>query len=163
MRLTAPPGTRDLAAGVLGRVAPAELETLDLLGDAYLQDPERILRTRDRDESLGFGLGESQALLTGAVCFVASAVLSQLISRATDSVASQAIPFARRILRRKPPMDASTGPAAVPTERVPLQPAQVEQARETAYACGLKAGLDESMARSVADAVADILGPPAQP
>lgn len=149
---TSKQAARRLAAQVLQQVEPDQLENFELLADAYLNDPDRILRGgRERDEALGFGLGGAETILIGAVVFVANAVVTQLISRATDHATDRANATVRRLFRSR------QKPAAAASEQLVVTPEQATTVRDIAYAKAIEVGLVEAKAQSVADAVVEAL------
>lgn len=78
---------RDLVAGV----APEELPLFGVTSAVYLEDPKGALKASgEREEMLGFGVGEAVVLLTPIALAVSADVLRYLRDQMSKSMASQA-------------------------------------------------------------------------
>jgi hypothetical protein len=139
---------RELAEQIVAAVAPDEVEMFPALAEVYLADPKRVLsRSSDKEESLGFGVGEVELLLTPAAVFVAAAVVDHLadaVGRGVIDSGKQAIARLIRSLRNEKPV---ADPPA------PLTPDQVRGVWRVVLEKGREAGLDDKTARMMADMV----------
>jgi hypothetical protein len=139
---------RELAEQIVAEVAPDEVEMFPALADVYLADPKRVLsRSGDREESLGFGVGEVELLLTPAAVYVAGAVVNHL----ADSIGRGVVGGGRQAIARLIRRWRNEKPVADP-------PAELtrDQARElwrVVHEKGREAGLDEKTASLLADTV----------
>jgi hypothetical protein len=76
----------DVARAVVVQVAPHELPLFRATSEAYLEDPERVLDEKSRDEMLGFGPAAAVVFLTPAVLEVAKTVVGFLWAQTRDAL-----------------------------------------------------------------------------
>jgi hypothetical protein len=151
---------RELAEQIVAEVAPDEVEMFPALADVYLADPKRVLsRSCDREESLGFGVGEVELLLTPAAVYVAAAVMDHL----SDAIGRGVVYSGKQVIARLTRGWRNEKPVA--RQAVPLTSDQLRDVRRVALEKGREAGLDDKTARAFADTVVAglALGPDQQP
>ncbi|HKS46409.1 MAG TPA: hypothetical protein VJT49_15110 [Amycolatopsis sp.] len=138
----------ELAALVLERTVPEELQILAETAEEYFADPQAVVRPKRRDEPLGFGVDIALAApyvlaaVTPVVHYLASVVADGVKDAAADVVAERV----RRLFRR-----AGARPAA--GESLALGPEQVHCVRDAAYRHAVALGMPGDQAASLADAV----------
>jgi hypothetical protein len=151
---------RELAERIVAAVAPDEVGMFPALADVYVADPKRVLsRSGDREESLGFGVGEVELLLTPAAVYVAAAVMDHLAETIGRGVADGGKQAIRRLIRRwRNEQPVADRPAELTRD-------QVRDVRRVVLEKARVAGLDDTTARMVADTVVAglVLGPDRQP
>lgn len=136
-----------LAAAVLERVSPEELEILDDEAASYFADPVAAVPHGRRDEPLGFGLDltlvapYALAVGTTVVDFLGSVVADE----ARDAARPAVIKLIQKFFRR--------GPKVVTEPSLALTSAQFAQVRQTALLRAEQLGLPRERAELLADAV----------
>lgn len=129
---------REVAQQAVAEVDPAQSPYFPLIADAYLADPRLALRGPRRPDQVGSGIGGDDPLIIAAAIYVASVVLEHLIGGVTDGVTARIRGLFRR--RRRPAIE-------------PLTPEQAAHLRQVAAAKGREAGLPDTTAGLLADAV----------
>jgi hypothetical protein len=154
-----------LAERVVAAVAPDEVEMFPAVADVYLANPNRVLsRDADRDESLGFGVGDVETLLTPVVVYVAAAV----VERMSDAVGQGVVDSIKKlltILLRKKPQQVDEAGYPDSGESVRSMQDQARAVWRVAFDKAREAGLDDTKARIIANAtvVELLLGPERPP
>jgi hypothetical protein len=144
---------RELAERIVVAVAPDEIEMFPALADVHEADPEALLLRRDdRDEPLGFGIGDVSALLTPAAFFVAGMVADYVFERFLDRLVERSKPLLVRLFRRWRKKERE--PAGV---TVTLTAEQAAEVRRLTVEKAREAGLPDATASVVADAVVGAL------
>ena len=146
---------RDLARGVVARVAPQEMPTFRVQSDSYFRAPEAALKRageRGRDEALGFGAAEAAALVTPAALAIATTVIAFLFDIVREAMKTEATSALRE--RVKGMIGSGRSAAAGTASGAPtLTAEQISLVRQTALEKALQLRLSEDQATLLADAV----------
>ena len=155
----------ELAKLMLQRVAPEELTLYEETSADYFRDPQAALKTRPREEAVGFGA--EIALLTPSVIAIAAEaarfLATVLAATARDELRDELKPVIARRLKRLLGQDSEPGatdhePAPVSsTPRPGLTPEQVREVRRIALDRAKQTGIDDGQATLLADALAGAL------
>lgn len=143
----------ELAREVVARAAPEELSLFRVTAEAYLRDPNGVLKSSSNsDDMLGFGSAELVAFLTPIVLEVAKSVyafLAAQVARAAREVGSEAVAAELRSLLYggHPGTCQLTG-------------AQLAKVREVALEKALQLRLQEDQAELLASSVVGALALP---
>ncbi|MGH4002614.1 MAG: hypothetical protein ACRDSO_00670 [Pseudonocardiaceae bacterium] len=139
---------RSLSRRVVDRAAPEELPLFRLVTDAYFsQATGKPAGRRNRDEMLGFGVGEVVVLLTPFVLPVVSTVLEYLATEVAAAAGARGKEAVGRLLRRLfRQTEAPDGP-------VPLSREQLDHVRRLAFQKARQLDLPEAKADLLADSV----------
>jgi hypothetical protein len=139
-----------LARRGVAKTAPGELPLFTATATAYLVDPDEALKPRkQRDEVLGFGVGEVVTLMAPVALAVAREMVHFLIGHVRDVAKEETSPVVRRILLRLVRRDESP----VPAEEEGLSPAQLARMREIAIDTAMRLDLPTPKAHLLADAM----------
>lgn len=127
------PSTAELARLVVGKLAPEELGSFELVAAPYLANPrarERDVRSH-HDDPLGFGAGEALAMLTPVAVFVSATVTAALADLVKEESRRGIVSLVRRLLRRKASAAAAGGGAGWTVEQLAaVRRVAVEKGRE---------------------------------
>jgi hypothetical protein len=140
----------ELSETVLGQAAPEELVIFNETAEEFFGDPDRVLRTRSRDEPVGFGL--EIALLTPYVLAVVGPVVKFLGSLLASSVQEGSKAFVGEWVRSLFKSKQTASPTA-PASPAGLTPEQARQVHEIAYTRATLLGLPAATATLLADSV----------
>ncbi|MEU0879071.1 hypothetical protein ABZ345_10770 [Lentzea sp. NPDC005914] len=135
----------------MGKIAPEELPSFDIVAAPYLESPEQAERRlrRAHDDPLGFGLGDIVAMATPVVALVSGSVItavSDSVGKAVHKGTTSALRKAWRKLRGKP-----AEPLELPS--TPLTTTQLAEVRRIALERALSLGMKQQKADALADAV----------
>lgn len=139
---------RELARLVVSQVAPEELPLFPVLADASLADPVRMFGSRDDvQERLGFGVGETVALITPYAVLAATEAVKYLTKLALDAGTA----VATRFLAHRGLVQTGGSHQDRPLQ---LRAEQVQELRGIVRDKALQLGLAEPKADLLADAFA---------
>jgi hypothetical protein len=144
--------TFELARAGVSALASDELPFFDAMCREYERDPEHALTPKQRDDPLGFGVGEVAVLITPIALRVAREVLESLATPAAEASKrglARLGDSVRRLIRRL------RGKAAKPTRPRPAQltEAQLARVRRVAQSSAEASGLPSDRASLLANAV----------
>ena len=143
-----------LARDIVAAVAPEELAVFEPAREAFRIGPAGTAfgRRRKRDEALGYGIDGTVTLVTPVVLLVITKVLDHLADKLGEQVADRGGGAVRRawlrIFRRHRPIRLPTS-AAPPA----LTAGQLAEVRKVAFDTARRAGLRETKAGLLADAL----------
>jgi hypothetical protein len=142
-----------LARDIVAAVAPEELAVFEPVREAFRFGPVgTALGRRKRDEALGSGIDGTVTLVTPVVLLVITKVLDHLADKLGEQVADRGGGVVRRAWRR---IFRRHRPTQLPTSAAPpaLTAGQLAEVREVAFDTARRAGLRETKARLLADAL----------
>jgi hypothetical protein len=146
----------ELAKAGISAVASEELLLFDAMRAAYERNPQRAIQLRNKDDPLGFGVGEAVVLVTPTALKVASLVIDEITQYAGKTLAQRGLPgvvaLFRRIVRRVRGKTTSS-PRSKLRSPIPLDEDQLERVRRIALATAEESGLPADRAGLLADAV----------
>ena len=94
----------DIVHAFITQVAPEELSRFSRLSRLYRENPENITRPKsEKDDMLGFGLGEVEHILTPLVMTIVTEVLIRLTDPTVDTLLAKGKNALRRFFRKPPP------------------------------------------------------------
>jgi hypothetical protein len=141
---------------IVGQLAPTELDTFDVVGEAFFgADANRrraVARTfgrRSHDDPLGFDLGEGAQLVSTVVLVLLNGVACNVISDELTVRAKVWWGWLRRWRLRRA-LAANRAPLGAATRLSRRSPDEAAAIGETAYRVGLRGGLSEQQARQIA-------------
>ena len=80
----------DLSRDIVMRIAPQELPLFRSTSTAYFQKPDTMFKnTKDKDQVLGFGAGETIAMMTPSVLVIVTQVVQFVSTELQKSVATE--------------------------------------------------------------------------
>ncbi|SER12852.1 hypothetical protein [Actinokineospora terrae] len=89
------------ARAVVAEVAPDEAVVVDVVGQEFLRDPDRLLaRDGSRPPVLGSGIGTVVTMLTPVALAVGASVYQHLLDKAGESLAKGTVQLVRKVFRR---------------------------------------------------------------
>jgi hypothetical protein len=137
----------ELSRELVSEVAPEELDLFDDLAGEYLANPNPPHATRGPgDDALGFGMGEALSAVTPAAMAALSVMIPLVTNMALDLFKSEGADFIRQMVKEKLSGKKPVG--------FNLTPAQLQKARELAFAEAKRFGLKKAEADRLADALA---------
>jgi hypothetical protein len=147
--------TFELARAGVAALASDELPLFDAMCQEYERDPKRALTSKQRDDSLGFGVGEVAVLITPIALKVAQEVLESLAVPAAE-ISKRGLARLGDSIRRL--IGRLQGKAARPTRPKVARPAQLTEAqlarvRRVAQSSAEASGLPSDRASLLANAV----------
>ena len=74
------------ARTVVAALAPDESDLVDVIGEAFVRDPDRVLSTGGRAPVLGSGIGTVVTMVTPVALAVAASVYQHLVDKAGKSL-----------------------------------------------------------------------------
>ncbi|MFC8342495.1 hypothetical protein [Streptomyces sp. NPDC057280] len=144
------PSLRDWTRAVVEARRPQESAAFDTLIDPYLTPRGRLRRERGSDDSaLGSGVDTALGLLTPIAVLVCAAARDALIGTVQDEVAGRVSRLLRRARHRGGAEEADTS--------VALTVETLAVVRDAALRAARSAGLDETEAHALTDAVTGAL------
>ena len=140
----------EFAEIVVEEVAPEELLVFQETAQEFFEDPKRALRSKSRDEPVGFGL--DLALVTPYILAIAGPVLTYLLAVAAEALQEGSKTLAREWIRGLFKRKGDAGGRK--TEVVAaLTSEQARRVRHVAYERATMLGLPADRASLLADAV----------
>ncbi|RLK55077.1 hypothetical protein [Actinokineospora cianjurensis] len=89
------------ARAVVAEVAPDEAVVVDVVGQEFLRDPDRLLaRDGGRPPLLGSGIGTVVTMVTPVALAVGASVYQHLLDKAGESLAKGTVQLVRKVFRR---------------------------------------------------------------
>lgn len=143
----------DIARDIVAQTEPGELPLFRAISTEYFKRPAQALKDQpNKDELLGFGIGEAVSLLTPAVLVVVTQAVAFLTAVVRQSVAKESTSLideqVKRMFKKFRHEEARDGlPPA------PLTYGQLAQVRKQAYEKFLQLKLSDVQANRLADAV----------
>jgi hypothetical protein len=144
----------DVARDLVGQLAPEEMPLFRATSEAYLKDPQKVLKEHTgEDEMLGFGTGEVVSLLTPVALAVAVEVINFVTSEITHSFkAESAVVIAVLVKSVFKKYRATLEKEARPTSS-PLSSEQLREVHAIAFTKARQLNLSEAKAKTLADAL----------
>jgi len=91
---------QEISRGIVGEVAPEEMDMFDELVMEYFQDPTPPnLSASPKDDPLGFGLGETLVAVAPAAAAMASAVLSYLMTETIKAAQEESVEAVKKKIK----------------------------------------------------------------
>lgn len=138
---------RDVVEDVVAQVAPEEAPLLSALRQIDDTDVPRMLRRRQGDEPLGFGLGELAGIVTPIVWLAVDEACRKALESAVDSAVESVRARVAKTLRML--FKRSASPRTVPA----LAAEQLAVVHRRVREDGVASGMPESAAEALADKV----------
>lgn len=145
----------DLSRAVVAEIAPQELGTFEVMSRTYFQNPEQAVRKPAKDPLMGFEMGGAEVLFTPVVLAVMTEVMGYLVIQVKDTVKEQSAGVIVETIKEwfkklRPADDSKKKPQKEPP---PLTAEQLAQVRLIVVRKAKLLGLDEKIAKLLADAI----------
>lgn len=147
-----------LAREAIEIVAPHELPFFLAYSEAFFRDPAKLLEKSEKDDLLGFGMGEAVEIVTGRALALAAIALSILADAARDALKSKTEATFGALIDRIKVIVKAIGKRSSEREAAPewtwkVTPGEIKQLRERLLEDARRLKLSETKAAQLADAV----------
>ena len=144
----------DLARDVVEQMAPQELPLFRATSVAYFKSPGKAFKTsKDKDDMLGFGVGEAVVMITPSILVVMTHVVQFVTAEVQKSLAAESAGLIDSCVKKMfKKFQSSEGGKAQDTPP-PLTPEQLAHIRGLAYEEGMRLMHSDARARLLADAI----------
>jgi hypothetical protein len=144
----------EVARDLVSQVAPEELPLFRATSEAYLKDPQRVLKEyTGKDEMLGFGTGEVLSLVTPVAVAVSVEVIRFVTGELKASFQTESSVFLAALVKSlfkkyRAALEREAQPTAVP-----LTSEQLREIHAIALTKARQLKLSEDRAKTLADAL----------